>query len=111
MILIDAILTGIVGLIGFVLGWRTAETYGTALLWVGMIVLFFACFIGVGGFSARAGDVGAYSLSGAGDMSENLMRIAESRQSSLGCFFLLLFAGIGLIALGYLFPLITILTE
>jgi hypothetical protein len=111
VIVIDVILTGIVALISFSLGWRTAETYGTALLRMGMLVILFACFIGVGGYSARAGDIGAYSISRAGNMSENLMRIAESGKSSLGCFFLLLASGLGLMAIGYLLPLALVLIE
>ena len=106
VIYVDLILASAVGLISFVLGWRTAEIYGTALLRTGMLMILFACFIGIGGFSARAGDAGAYRTSGAGNMSENLMHIAESRQSSLGCFFLLLVAGLGLMAMGYLLPAI-----
>lgn len=108
VVIIDAILAGVVGLAGFILGWRTVEAYGTALVWAGMIVLFFGCFIGIGGFSARVGDTVAYSIGGDGGMPENLTRLAESGQSSLGCFFLLLFAGIGLLGIGYLLPLLTI---
>jgi hypothetical protein len=109
VLLIDSVLAGVVSLIIFALGWRTPEAYGIALNRTGVIILLFGCFIGIGGFSARTSDVGAYSISGAGDMSENLMHIAESRQSSLGCFFLLLVAGVGLIALGDLLPFITTL--
>lgn len=108
VLLIDAVLAGVVGLVGFALGWRTLEAYGTALVWVGTIVLFFACFMGIGGFSARVGDTVAYSIGSDGGMPKNLTRIAESGQSSLGCFFLLLFAGIGLIGVGYLLPFLTI---
>jgi len=50
-ILIDAILTGVVGLICFILGLRTVETYGIALIWTGVILMFLAAFIGAGGFS------------------------------------------------------------
>jgi hypothetical protein len=58
VILMDAILAGVVVLIGF---FRLAhlEAYGTALLWMGLVVMFFSCFIGIGGFSARSGDAGA----------------------------------------------------
>lgn len=100
------ILTGIVGLAGLVLGWHTAEAYGTALLRTGMFVIFFACIMVVGGASARVQDVGAFALTGAGDPSENLMRISESRLSSLGCFLQLLVAGLGLVMLGYLVPVL-----
>jgi len=106
VILIDTILAGAVGLISFILGWRTADMYSTALIRTGVIIIFFAALIGIGGYSARAEDAAAYSLSGAGNMTENLMRIAGSGRSSLGCFFLLLIAGLGLIVLGYLLPVI-----
>ena len=109
VLLIDAVLAGVVTLIIFLLGWRTPEVYGLVLNRTGAILLLFGCFIGIGGFSARTSDLGAYSISGAGNMSENLMHIAESRQSSLGCFFLLLVAGLGLMAIGDLLPVVTTL--
>ena len=109
VLLIDAVLASVVTLIIFLLGWRMPEAYGLALNRTGVILLLFGCFIGIGGFSARTSDLGAYSISGAGDMSENLMHIAESRQSSLGCFFLLLVAGLGLMAIGDLLPVVTTL--
>lgn len=101
-ILIDATLAAIVGLVSFVLGWRTPEAYGTALIRTAAAVLLLACLIGAGGLSSRAQDAAAFSLSGAGNRAENLMRISEARQSSLGCVFLLLISGIGLLAVGYL---------
>ena len=107
VLIIDLILAGIVGLISFLMGWRTAEAYGSALIWAGMIVIFIAAFTGAGGLAARAGDVGAYTLSGAGNMSEHMLHAAESRLSSLGCLFLMLVAGLGLISIGYLLPVIT----
>jgi hypothetical protein len=107
VILIDAILAGVVGLVSLLLGLRTVEAYATALIWTGMTVMFIAALTAAGGFSARASDVGAYSLSGAGNRSENMMQMAESRLSSLGCFFLQLVAGLGLIVLGYLLPVIS----
>jgi hypothetical protein len=61
VILIDVVLAVAVGLVSFVLDWRTVETYGTALIRTGVIVMFLAAFIGIGGYSARAGDAGAYS--------------------------------------------------
>ena len=110
-IIVDVILAGTVGLISYILGWRTVEIYSMALSRTGVIVILIACFIGVGGYSARAGDANAYALSGAGNMSENLMHIADSGKSSLGCFFLLLASGLGLMGLGYLLPLIPVLME
>jgi hypothetical protein len=107
----DVILAGIVGFACFLLGLRTAEAYSTALLRVGILVIILACIMVFGGFSARVQDVGAFTLTGAGDQSENLMRISESRQSSFGCFLQLLAAGFGLVALGYLLPVIWLLFE
>jgi hypothetical protein len=109
VLLIDAVLAGVAALIIFLLGWRTPEAYRFALNRTGVILLLFGCLIGIGGFSARTSDVGAYTISGAGNMSENLMHIAEARHSSLGCFFLLLVAGLGLMALGDLLPVVTTL--
>jgi hypothetical protein len=103
-IVIDIILAGVVGLISYLFGWRTVDAYGAVLLRVGMLLILVACFIGVGGYSARIEDSSAYALSGAGNMSENLMRVAESGQSSLGCFFLLAAAGLGLILSGNVLP-------
>ena len=107
VILIDAILTGVLGLIGLLLGWRTVMEYGNALIWTGMILMFIAAFLGAGGLNARAGDIAAYTLSGAGNMSENIRQVAESRRSSLGCLFLMLVTGLGLIAIGYLLPVLS----
>jgi len=109
VILVDAFLAGVVGLVSLLLGLRTAAAYGSALIWTGMVILSIAALTAAGGFSARAADVGAYSISGAGNRSENMMQMAESRLSSLGCFFLLLVAGLGLIALGYLLPVLSYL--
>ena len=103
VLLLDVILAVIVGGIALFLDLHTLEAYGTLLGWAGMALLLLACVLGIGGLSSRMQDVGAYSLSGAGNMSENLQRIAEAGQSSLGCFSLLLVAGMGLIAIGYIF--------
>ena len=104
VVVIDATLAGIVGLISLLLGFRTVVAYASTLTWTGLIIIFIATLTAAGGFSARATDFGAYSLSGAGNESENMMHMAESRLSSLGCFFLLLVAGLGLVGLGYLLP-------
>lgn len=42
-------------------------------------------------------------------MTENLQQIAEAGRSSLGCFALLLVAGLGLLILGYLLPIVPLL--
>jgi hypothetical protein len=107
VILLDTILTGVVGLIGLLLRWRTVMEYGNALIWTGMILMFIAAFLGAGGLNARAGDIAAYTLSGAGNLSENIRHVAESRRSSLGCLFLMLVTGLGLIAIGYLLPVLS----
>ena len=106
---LDASLGGMVGLIGLLRGWHTWEAYGSALVWTGTIVMFVGALIGAGGLSARAEDVGAYTRSGAGNMTENMLQMAESRSSSLGCLFLLMIAGLGLIGVGYLLPFIPVL--
>ena len=108
-LLIDAILAVIVGLVSFALGFRTLEAYGTLLIWTGMGLILISCIIGVGSFASRTEDVAAFSLSRAGNMSENLKQIAESSRSSFGCFLQLLVAGFGLVALGYLLPVIGLL--
>ena len=101
-----ASLASAVALFGFFRGWRTAEAYGSALVWTGTIVMFIAALTGAGGLSARAGDIGAYTRSGAGNISENMLQMAESRRSALGCLLLLLVVGLGLMAVGYLLPVI-----
>ena len=106
VIMIDVSLAAAVGLISLLLGFRTVVAYGSTLIWAGLISMFIAALTAAGGFSARAADVGAYALSGAGNKSDNMMHVAESRLSSLGCFFLLLVAGLGLIGLGYLLPIL-----
>ena len=106
VVVIDATLAGVVGLISLLLGFRTVVASASTLIWTGMIIIFIAALTAAGGFSARAADVGAYSLSGAGNQSENMMHMAESRISSLGCFLLLLVSGLGLVGLGYLLPIL-----
>ena len=101
VLLIDAVVAVIVGVITLLLDLHTLEAYGTLLGWAGGAVIVLACILGIGRISSRVEDVGAYSLSGAGKMSENLRRVAEAGQSSFGCFSLLLAAGISLAGIGY----------
>jgi len=108
VLLTDVILAVIVGVITLLLDLHTLEAYGTLLVWAGVAVLILAGLLGIGGLSSRMKDVGAYSLSGAGNMSENLQRVAESGRSSLGCFSLLLVAGIVLVAIGTILQFIFI---
>jgi len=102
VILADAILAGIVGLLGLALGLRMPESFGTLLIWAGNGLIFLATVTGVGGYASRAADSEAFRLSRAGTPSENLRHIAESSQSSFECVFLLVSIGLGLTALGYL---------
>jgi hypothetical protein len=106
VILIDSSLAGVVVLIGLVMKWQTVESYGVAIMWTGVGLIVLSCFIGAGGVSSRLQDTAAFWVSGAGNMSENLRHISEAGQSSLGCFFLLLLAGIGLLILAYMISLI-----
>ncbi|HEU0295278.1 MAG TPA: hypothetical protein VFR47_21235 [Anaerolineales bacterium] len=109
VILIDVIVAVIVGVISLLLDLHTLEAYGTLLVWAAVVVMLIACVIGIGGIASRMEDVGAYNLSGAGNMSENLRRVAEAGQSSVGCFSLLLVAGISLAAIGYILQIISTL--
>jgi uncharacterized membrane protein len=102
ILLIDLSLAMLVALACFFLDLWTFKAYGTVLVWVGVAVIVFAALTGVGGFASRVEDITAFSLSGAGNMFENLRQITDARQSNLGCFLLLALAGIGLIAMGYL---------
>jgi hypothetical protein len=106
ILLIDLVLAVIVALVCFFLDLRTMEAYGTVLVWVGVGVMMFAGITGVGGFASRGEDAVAYSLSGAGNMIENLQRITDARTSNLGCFAHLIAAAIVLIAVGYLIQII-----
>jgi hypothetical protein len=108
-LLMDAILAAIVWIITLLLDLHTWWAYGTLLVWTGFAVIVLACLLGVGGVSSRLQDVGAYSLSGAGKDSELFRHIAEAGQSSLGCFFLFAAAGIGVLAIGYLFRILFVL--
>ena len=108
-LLMDAILAAIVWIITLLLDLHTWWAYGTLLVWTGFAVIVLACLLGIGGVSSRIQDVGAYSLSGAGNDSELFRHIAEAGQSSLGCFFLFVVAGMGLLVIGYLFRIISAL--
>ena len=109
IILIDLSLALLVGLISFILGWHTFEAYDIALMWTGTALIFFSCLIGMGGVASRLEDAAAFLRTGAGNMSENLWQISESGRSSLGCFLLLLIAGLGLVGLSYLLPILALI--
>jgi hypothetical protein len=106
VILIDGIVAVIVGVISLSLGLYTPEAYGTLLVWAGIALIVMASILGMGSVSSRLQDVGAFNLSGAGDMSENLRQIAESGRSSLGCSLLLILAGITLLVIGSILQVI-----
>ena len=106
VMLIDAILVVIVWIIALLLDLHTWWAYGTLLTWAGFVMIALACLLGIGGVSSRLQDVGAYSLSGAGNDSELFRHVAEAGQSSLGCFFLFVVAGLGLLVIGYLVQII-----
>jgi len=105
-LLMDAILAAIVWIITLLLDLHTWWAYGTLLVWTGFAVIVLACLLGIGGVSSRIQDVGAYSLSGAENNPELFRHVAESGQSSLGCFFLLVVAGIGLLTIGTILQII-----
>jgi hypothetical protein len=102
VLMVDLFFAIIVGIACFMLDLWTPEAYGTLLVWAGAAVLVLTALMGIGGVASRSQDIQAYSLSGAGDMSENLRRIAEAGQSSLGCFVQFILISISLIVLGYL---------
>lgn len=100
MLLIDVIVALIVGVISLFLDLPTWLAYGTLLRRAGLALIVLAGVLTVGGLSSRLQDVGAYNLSKAGNMSENLYQVAEAGRSSIGCSLLLLLTGISLLALG-----------
>ncbi|MFZ5880285.1 MAG: hypothetical protein ACOY0R_13015 [Chloroflexota bacterium] len=101
-LLIDAAIAVVVLIICFIMDLVTLEAFGTFLTWGGIALAVFTSFLGVGGLVSRTVDATAFSLSGAGDMGENLRRIAENSNSSLGCFFLLIVSSLSLIGIGSL---------
>jgi hypothetical protein len=109
VLLIDLVLAAIVALVCFFLAIRTMLGYGTILVWVGFVVMIFAGITGVGGFASRGEDAVAYSLSGAGNMTDNLRRITDARSSNLGCMVHMIAAALLLIGLGYLIQVIAVL--
>ena|GEM_PF-4041945 len=108
IILIDLSLAAGVGLINFILGWHTFEAYDMTLMWTGTAMIFVSCLVGMGGVAARLEDVAAFHHSGAGNMSENLWQISNAGRDSLGCFILLLIAGLGLLGVSYLLPILAL---
>lgn len=99
-LLIDLGVAAVVLVICFVLDLVTLEAFGTFLTWAGVALAVFSTLLGIGGFAARPKDVIDFSLTGAGDMGENLRRIAENSSSSMGCFFILMLAALGLLGIG-----------
>lgn len=101
-LLIDLGVAAVVLVVCFVMDLVTLEAFGAFLTWGGIALAVFTSFLGVGGMISRHTDVTDFSLSGAGDMGENLRRIAENGNSSLGCFFLLIVSALSLIGIGSL---------
>jgi hypothetical protein len=106
IILADLIVAALVGLVCYLFDFRTFLAYGTFLVWAGYALIIFAALTGIGGFVSRGEDATAFSLSGAGNMIENLQRITDARSSNLGCFLHLIAAAILLIAAGYLIQIL-----
>src|SRR5215208_6480021 len=102
VLLTDLVLAILIGFISYFLEIRNLEGYGTLLIWAGAAVMGFACLSAIGGFASRTQDFEAFSMSRAGNMFEHLGHISDARQSSLGCFALLLSIGLGLVSIGYL---------
>ena len=100
LLLADVIVAFVVAVISLLLRLHTWLAYGTLLVWSAGALIVLAGILTVGGLSSRLQDVGAYNLTHAGDMSENLHQIAEAGRSSIGCSLLLLMAGISLLAIG-----------
>lgn len=98
----DLVISLLIGAVCLILKLYIFDAYGTLLVGAGMVVLFLTCVMGIGGFASRTQDIAAFSASKAGDPFENLLRIAEARQSSFGCVLQLIGIGIGLIGVGYL---------
>ncbi len=106
ILLADVIVAAVVGLICYLFDFRTFLAYGTFLVWAGVALIAFGCFIGIGGFASRGEDALAFGRSGAGNMIDNLQRITDARSSNLGCFVHLAVAAILLIFVGYLIQII-----
>ncbi len=107
ILITDLILAALLGLVCFVLMIRTLGAYSIVLSWAGGAILIFACFTAVGGFSARVQDAAAYTMTGAGDMYDNLRQIAKSRSSNLGYLLQMLLMGFGLIGISYIIQYIS----
>ena len=98
----DLVISVLIGLVCIFLKLYTFEAYGMLLDWAGMAVLVLTCVMGIGGFASRTQDIAAFSATKAGDPFENLLHVAEARQSSFGCVLQLIGIGISLIGVGYL---------
>ncbi len=109
ILLTDLILAAFLGLVCFVLMIRTLGAYSIVLSWAGGAILIFACFTAIGGFSARVQDAAAYTMTGAGDMYDNLRQISKSRSSNLGCLLQMLLMGFGLLGISYIVEYISAL--
>ena len=111
ILLIDLILAALLGLMCFLLMLRTLEAYSTILSWAGEAILIFACLTAVGGFASRVQDAAAYTITGAGDMVDNLRQISKSRASNLGCLLQMLLLGFSLIGISHIVQYISALLD
>ena len=102
ILIADLVISVLVGIVCIFLNLYTFEAYGTLLVWTEITVLVLTCVMGIGGFASRTQDIAAFSTSKAGDPFDNLLRVAEARQSSFGCILQLIGISIGLIGFGYL---------
>ena len=109
LLFIDVTVAVTVELISWFLDLHTLLAYGTLLAWAGVALIVLAAMLVMGGLSSRLQDIGAYNLSRAGDISENLRQVAEAGRSSIGCSLLLLLAGISLLALGNILQALAVL--
>jgi hypothetical protein len=105
VILIVVIVFAIVGVIGLVLRWHTPAQFSSAFNWAGAILVIFGVLTLSGGITTDAGDLVAYSLTGAGNMSEHLKRLAQNRLSRHGCLIVLLLAAVLPVLVGFLLKL------
>lgn len=79
ILLIDLVLLAGIGIICYVVDWRTVYQYGDLLTKVGAVLLILLLLIGLGGNTARSDDIEAFSVSGSMRMEDVLL---EARRAS-----------------------------
>ncbi len=105
MILIDLAVGGVVVVIALLLRWHTPYEFGTGLIWAGLSLIAVAGLTATGGLAGRADDINAYSLTGAGNMSDHLKNFAQHIDSTLGFMVVVLAAAVVLVVLGFIFQI------